>query len=153
MKGDYYQEVSRDPLNHDMGVGDLGHKKAPYTLSIDHSRSPNFNHKIAEFEVMVADLGNVRVEGFRSWDDQYNWLFARDMRERAWIENVEVLSPLTSTGLRRDFVMMGDLTTALYEHTNQAGSYGDRNDTKGARQCMWHNYLSNVPLIKEYLQS
>lgn len=153
LKGDYYQEVSRDPLNHDMGVSDLGHKKAPYTLSIDHSRSPNFNHKIAEFEVMVADLGNVRVEGFRSWDDQYNWLFARDMRERAWIENVEVLSPLTSTGLRRDFVMMGDLTTALYEHTNQAGSYGDRNDTKGARQCMWHNYLSNVPLIKEYLQS
>lgn len=152
LKGDYYQEVSRDPLNHDVGVADLNHKKAPYTLSVDHSRSPNFDHKIAEFEVLVADLGSVRVEGFRSWDEQYNWLFARDARERAWIENVEVLSPLTSTGLRRDFMMMGDLTTSLYEHTNQAGSYGDRNDTKGARQCMWHNYLSNVPLIKEYLQ-
>jgi len=152
MKGDYYQEVSHDPMNHDFGLNGLNHKKAPYTLSIDHSRSPNFAHKIAEFEVNVAEIGKVRVEGFRSWDDQHNWLFARDVRDRAWIENVEALSPLTSTGLRRDWMMMGDFTTPLYEHTNQTGSYGDRNDTKGARQCMWHNYLSNVPLIKEYLQ-
>ena len=42
--------------------------------------------------------------------------------------------------------------TPLYEHTSQAGIYGDRSDTKGARQCMWNNYLSNIPLIQEYLR-
>ena len=150
MKGDYYTQVSRDPLNHDFGLSGLNQKKAPYTLSIDYNRAPDFGQKIVEFETITVDAGPITVEGFASHDGQYNWLFCKDARSRAWIEWVEAVSPLTTMGLRRDWVTMGDFTTSLYEHTNQAGIYGDRGDTKGARQGMWKNYLSNIPLIQEY---
>lgn len=150
LKGDYYTEVSSEPSNHDFDLNDTKQKKAPYTLAIDYGRAPDFGAKMAEFELVTADAGVARAEGFMSHDGQYAWLFARDRMGRAWIEQVEVLSPLTGVGLRRDWVAMGDFTTKLYEHTNRAGIYGDREDMKGARQCMWKNYLSNIPLIQEY---
>lgn len=151
MKGDYYTQVSRDAINHDFGLNGMSQKKAPYTLSIDYNRAPDFEQKVVEFELDTVDAGRVTAEGFLSHDGQYNWLFCRDAKGRAWVEYVEVVSPLTSTGLRRDWAVMGDFATKLYEHSAQAGIYGDRNDTRGARQCMWNNYLSNVPLIREYV--
>ena len=152
MRGDYYQEVSADPVNHDFDNNSGNHRKAPYTLSVDYNRSPDFDRCVASFEMELAELGKVKVDGFVSHDEQYRWLFCRDNKDRVWIGGVEVMSPLTSTGLRRDWAIMGDLMMPLYEPTSQAGIYGDRNDTKGARQCMWSNYLSNIPLIQEYLR-
>lgn len=152
MKGDYYTQVSRDAINHDFGLNGLTQKKAPYTLSIDYNRAPDFEQQTVGFELDTVDAGRVTAEGFLSHDGQYNWLFCRDARGRAWVEHVEAISPLTSTGLRRDWVVMGDFATKLYEHSAQAGIYGDRSDTRGARQCMWNNYLSNVPLIREYIK-
>lgn len=151
MKGDYYTQVSRDAINHDFGLNGLNQKKAPYTLSIDYNRAPDFDQQVVEFELDTVDAGRVTAEGFLSHDGQYSWLFCRDARGRAWVDYVEVISPLTSTGLRRDWAVMGDFATKLYEHSAQAGIYGDRNDTRGAKQCMWNNYLSNVPLIREYV--
>ncbi len=152
MKGDYYTQVSRDAINHDFGLNGLSQKKAPYTLSIDYNRAPDFEQQVVEFELDTVDAGRVTAEGFLSHDGQYNWLFCRDAKGRAWVEYVEAVSPLTSTGLRRDWAVMGDFATKLYEHSAQAGIYGDRNDTRGARQCMWNNYLSNIPLIHEYVK-
>lgn len=152
MRGDYYQEVSADPVNHDFDNNSNNHRKAPYTLSVDYNRSPNFDHQVASFELELPEVGKVKAEGFASYDEQYRWLFCRDSKDRVWIGGVEVISPLTATGLRRDWAIMGDLMTPLYEPTSQAGIYGDRNDVKGARQCMWSNYLSNIPLIQEYLR-
>lgn len=152
MRGDYYQEVSAEPVNHDFGIHGSGQKKAPYTLSIDYNRAPDFGTRVLRYEIETADAGPVTVDGFRSVDGQYNWLFCRDSKGRAWVGQVEAISPMTSMGIRRDFIALGDFMTPLYEHTGQAGIYGDRNDTKGARQCMWSNYLSNIPLIQEYLK-
>lgn len=152
MKGDYYTQVSRDAINHDFGLNGLSQKKAPYTLSIDYNRAPDFEQQVVEFELDTVDAGRVTAEGFLSHDGQYNWLFCRDAKGRAWVEYVEAVSPLMSTGLRRDWAVMGDFATKLYEHSAQAGIYGDRNDTRGARQCMWNNYLSNIPLIHEYVK-
>ncbi len=152
MRGDYYQEVSAEPVNHDFDIHGSNQKKAPYTLSIDYNRSPNFETHTIRFEIETADAGRVVVDGFKSYDGQYNWLFCRDSKNRAWVGQVEVISPMTSMGIRRDWIALGDFMTPLYEHTSQAGIYGDRNDTKGARQCMWSNYLSNIPLIQEYLR-
>ncbi len=152
MRGDYYQEVSAEPVNHDFDIHGSNQKKAPYTLSIDYNRSPNFETHTIRFEIETADAGRVVVDGFKSYDGQYNWLFCRDSKNRAWVGQVEAISPMTSMGIRRDWIALGDFMTPLYEHTSQAGIYGDRNDTKGARQCMWSNYLSNIPLIQEYLR-
>ena len=152
MRGDYYQEVSPDPLNHDFGVHGSGQKKAPYTLGMDYRRLPDFDQQVVRFRMDVADIGRVTLEGYQSLDGQAIWLFGRDEKQRVWVEQVEAVSPLTTLGLRRDWLVVGDFMTPLYEHSNQAGIYGDRNDTKGARQCMWNNYLSKIPLIQEYLR-
>ncbi len=61
------------------------------------------------------------AEGFRSHDGQFIWLFCKDMRGRVWIEYVEAVSMMTSMGLRQEWTMMGDFTTKLYEHANEAG--------------------------------
>lgn len=152
IRGDYYRETSGEPINSDFGLDNMGRKKAPYTLSIDHGRMPDFSRAVMKFSIETTDAGEAQVEVFDGYDGQYRWMFAKDRRGRAWIEQVEIVSPITSMGTRRDFAMMGDFVTALYEPTASAGIYGDRGDTKGAKQCMWKNYLSNVPMIQEYLR-
>lgn len=152
IRGDYYRETSGEPINSDFGLDNMGRKKAPYTLSIDHGRMPDFSRAVMKFIIETTDAGEVQVEVFDGYDGQYRWMFAKDKRGRVWIEQVEIVSPITSMGTRRDFAMMGDFVTALYEPTASAGIYGDRGDTKGAKQCMWKNYLSNVPMIQEYLR-
>lgn len=152
IRGDYYREASGEPINSDFGLDNMGRKKAPYTLSIDHGRMPDFSRAVMRFGIEMADAGEVQAEVFDGYDGQYRWMFAKDKRGRAWIEQVEIVSPITSMGTRRDFAMMGDFVTALYEPTASAGIYGDRSDTKGAKQCMWKNYLSNVPMVQEYLK-
>lgn len=152
IKGDYYREVASEPINQDFGMYDGGNKKAPYILAIDAGRAPDFQQQLVRFSVNTAELGPVELRGYKSQDGQYAWLMANDRRGRVWVPQVEVLSPLTSLGVRRDWAEMGDLATALYEPTARAGIYGDRSDTKGAKQCMWPNYLRNVPLIQEYVK-
>lgn len=149
--GDYAREVSADAINHDFEVYGRGRKKAPYTLGIDYRRSPDFGQCRARFVTSVTDAGRVQVEGFSSHDGQMVWVFCSDSKGRTWIAHVEVMSPLTSLGLRRDWAIMGDFVTPLYEYTSRAGIYGDRDDTRGPKQCMWNNYLSNVPLIQQYV--
>ncbi len=150
LKGDFYREVSSDPINHDLGASSTGQKKAPYTLGIDFERAPDFDRRGNRFEIHMIDVGSVEIEEVLSHDGQMRWWFCRDSRGRVWVEHVQVLSAVNSLGLRRNWAAMGDFTTGLYEHTTKAGIYGDRDDTKGARQCMWKNYLSNVPIIREY---
>lgn len=152
LKGDYYREVSVEPINHDFNLHTTAQKKAPYTLAIDYNRAPDFTQRLVQFVTTTVDAGAVQVDGFVSHDGQYIWLFMQDGKGRAWVSNVEAVSPVTSLGLRRDWTLMGDFTTPLYEFTTQAGIYGDRGDTRGARQGMWKNYLSNIPLLQEYLK-
>lgn len=152
IRGDYYREVSGEPINGNLELDQVGRKKAPYTLSIDHGRMPDFSSTVLKFEMEMPDVGSATLEAFDGFDGQYRWLFAQDKKGRVWVEWVEIVSPVTSTGVRRDFAVMGDFATALYEPTARAGIYGDQADTKGARQCMWKNYLSNVPMIQEYLR-
>lgn len=150
MRGDYYREVAREAMNRDFGADD-GRKKAPYTLGIDYRRSPDFGQPRARFVTNTVDAGEVKAEAFSSHDGQLVWLFFSDGKGRTWVGQVEAVGPMTSLGLRQDYVAMGDFMTPLYEYSTKAGIYGDRSDTRGPRQCMWKNYLSNVPLIQEYI--
>lgn len=150
VRGDYYKEISAEPINHDFEMTTANRKRAPYTLAIDHDRSPDFERQVVRFETTMPEVGAVEVRGYDSFDRQYRWLFGNDRHGRTWIVQVEAISPVTSTGLRRDWTAMGDLMTPLYEPTARAGIYGDLGDTKGAKQCMWKNYLCNISLIQEY---
>ena len=151
LRGDYYAEVAAKPFNHE-GQAGAGHA-APQTLAISRAKMPDFGRKMAEFRTHVSLVGEVRAEGFRSRDGQLTWLFFLDEEGRAWVGQVEMESKLATMGLRKDWVVMGDFTTPLYDYSRQTGGYGDPADVKGPRQCMWRNYLSKVPLIREYLEA
>lgn len=150
LRGDYYDEVAAKPFNHETQT--TGHA-APQTLAISRAKMPDFERKMAEFQTHVSLVGAVRAEGFWSQDGQLIWLFFRDEAGRAWVGQVEVRSRLATMGLRRDWVVMGDFTTPLYDYSRQTGGYGDPSDVKGPRQCMWRNYLSKVPLIRAYIEA
>lgn len=151
LKGAYYQEVSTRPSDHDFETIGV-HKVAPQMLSISIDKAPDFKERIAQFSTTSILVGKVLANGFESHGGRYNWLFCRDAKNRAWIGNVEATAPVTSTGLRREWVLAGDFSTPLYEYSRQSDGYGDPRDTKGPYQCMWKNYLSKVPMIKKFLQ-
>ena len=65
---------------------------------------------------------------------------------------IEVNSPITSTGLRQEWMHGGDMVTPLYEYESQTDGYGDPEDAKRNYRGMWKYYLSRVPVIREYVE-
>lgn len=148
MSSAYYQEVSREQYGHFRQSA--SHKIAPYTLSVNAQIAPNFQQKIADFTTSSMFSDDIHAQGFTSYDGQYNWLMYTDSKKRTWIGAVEVISPLTSVGLRSEWTKIGDLGTPLYDYAKWSDGYGDPRDIRGAYQCMWKRYLSQIPLIRDY---
>lgn len=122
----------------------------------DPGQAPDFSKQLASWEQQTALYGKISVEAYGSKNDQLKFMFCRDSRGRAWIGGIEDDSPVTSTGLRQGWVDGGDLTTPAFEyHTpeaNQTGGYGNDQLTEGHYSDMYENYLSKIPIIKEYQQ-
>lgn len=147
---DYYREVSREQYGHFRQAA--AHKVAPYTLSVNENIAPDFVQKIADFTTRAMFAEEIRAQGFASRDGQYNWLFYSDGKKRTWIAEVEVVSPLTTVGVRSEWAKIGDLGTPLYDYAKWSDGYGDPHDIRGAYQCMWKRYLSQIPLIRSYTE-
>lgn len=152
MRGNYYEEVAGEPYNHDFQMIS-GEKKPPYTQSINVQTAPNFDDLVAKYGTTTVFVGPTFVKCYKSNSGEYLYAFDRDSRGRAWIGQIENLqSPVTSTGLRRDWVDGGALLTKLYEPSREAGEWGDPKDVRGANVCMWNGYLKYVPLIEEFVK-
>ncbi len=152
MRGDYYEEVRGRPSVKLFEAA--GRKKhAPENLRLDAGRAPDFGRRVAEYAGQSALTGATRTEVFESHDGQLRYLMCSDQAGRSWIGGVETRSPITSTGLRRDWAIAGDLATPLYDYEEQADGYGDTEDMNRGYQGMWKNYLSRVPVIREYQAS
>lgn len=150
MQSDFYKEVDSRPINSSWQPNGKV-KNVPQLLSVNATMTPDFQKFVERFVTYSILAGQVLVEGFASNDDQFVWMFCNDERSRTWIGNIEVNSPLTSTGCHHNWMAGGDLTTPLYEYTNQAGNYGDPSDTRKGMIGMWNQYLSKIPLIQEFL--
>lgn len=151
-RGDFYREVSQKP------VLNFGHitrtqKRLPSQNGVVGGAAPDFSRARAEFGTTSSLVGDVKMESYLSEDGKFEWNFCRDKSGRAWIGGVEAVSPVTSTGVRRDWVSAGDFATPLYEYKSQAAGYGDERDAFGSYQCMWGNYLSKMPIIQDYLRA
>lgn len=152
MRGNYYEEVASEPYNHDFQMF-AGEKKPPYTQSINVQTAPNFDEVVAKYSTTTVFVGPTFVKCYKSNSGEYLYAFDRDSRGRAWISQIENLqSPITSTGLRRDWVDGGALLTPLYEPSREAGEWGDPKDVRGANVCMWNGYLKYVPLIEDFVK-
>lgn len=151
MRGDYYEEVAAQPKEAWFGI--LSRKKrAPESLQLAEGVSPNFERRVAEYSGQSALVGVTETEVYRSKDGKLNYLMCKDAQGRCWVGGVETRSPLTSTGLRRDWVAAGDLATPLYEYASQTDGYGDAEDTSRGYQGMWKEYVSKIPVIRQYLE-
>lgn len=154
LRGDFYREVSSTAYNADSGaVITQGRRKiAPQLLSVNAETAPNFETLITRYSAYSGFAGQIMGEGFPANDKQTNWLFYSDYRGRCWVANIETISPVTSTGCRREWLLPTDISTPLYESTHLADGYGDPSDTRnGSYISMWNNYLSKIPLLQQYL--
>lgn len=149
MRGDYYEEVAAS-ANTELFEASTKKKQAPENLRLNSTAAPDFGRKVMEYEGSSALAGKTRVEVFASKDGRLNYLMCSDEEGRSWVGGVETCSPITSTGLRRDWAIAGDLATPLYEYEQQTDGYGDTEDVRGRYQGMWKNYLSRVPIIQDY---
>lgn len=151
MKGDFYKEVSDSPAI-DFGALRQNVKQSPEAITVNSLTSPDFTKQTASFETTSSLAGEMVMEGYQSNDGNFEWSFCRDKDGRAWVGGLEVVSPITSTGLRAQWASAGDIATPLYEYRGQAAGYGDEGDAVGNYQGMWKNYLSKMPLIQDYLR-
>ena len=150
MRSDFYKEVDKAPIA--MNWQPSGkNKNVPQLLSVNAELAPNFQAFVNKFTTYSILAGQVNAESFRSADGQAIWLFCSDDWGRSWLGNIEIVSPLTSTGCRRDWLSAGDLATPLYVTSAQAANYGDANDTRKGLVGMWNQYLSKIPVLQEFL--
>lgn len=150
MRGDFYTEVDKNPIHQNwQTVGK--NKNVPQLISVNTNLAPNFSATTMQFTTYSILAGQLNADAFTSNDTSAIWLFCSDEWGRAWLGNIEIVSPLTSTGCRRDWMSAGDLATPLYEYSTQAANYGDPSDTRKGLVGMWTQYLSKIPLLQEYI--
>lgn len=152
LRGDLYEEVA-----HRAKV-EFGRqwrtKVSPENLDVDAGSQPDFAKQISEWQQPTAMDGMAKVETFKSQNGELNWMMCQDVQGRAWVGGAETTAPITSTGLRSEWVQLGDLATPIYEYKTQIQPvYADYEDDKGRYVSTWKNYLSKVPLIRRYLES
>ncbi len=123
----------------------------------DEEDKPNYLNVVDAWEEGITLYGRVIFEVIASRNERLRYLFCRDRSGRAWIASIDIKeAEMTPQGLKRNWVRAGDLCTPAYEYLKQADGYvpfGRGVGKNGQYGDMFENYLSKVPLIREYLAS
>lgn len=128
-------------------------KIAPENVRFSNpDQAPNFATPITSWKQNTQLYGQVDTEVYLSNDGALRYLFCRDSQGRAWVGGVEAASgEIKSTGTKDTWVNAGDLTTPPFEYTAYASGYGNNAKRNGSYVDMFDNYLSKIPVIREYL--
>lgn len=152
MKGAYYEEVSREPT---LNFGVIGpQKRPPQSVDVSGGLVPNFREEIDHYVADTEMYGKVTFRQFASEDDslRYEMCEVGEGDERkAWVGSIEMNAPISTTGLKTQWISTGDLCTPLLEYTTMTGGYGTDLGRKDGYYSMWERYLKFVPLIRRYL--
>lgn len=148
LRGDYYQEISRLPI---YNLSTPNGRSNPQSLDISGSFAPVFVYPENSHYTNSNTYGRINVEQFASANNKLRYTFNRNSENHAWINNIEVNSPISSTGLHTEWIKPGDYNTPLLEYAHQSGGYGE--GRHGNYVNMWNNYLSKMPIIQKYLES
>ncbi|MBR3132026.1 hypothetical protein IKG33_01260 [Candidatus Saccharibacteria bacterium] len=153
LSGDYYKEINKNPA---FDFSDFSYQRMPpELLRIPGSNAPDFSNELGSFNIDHPLYGDVKTRLFQSFNQKLRYLmcerYSEDGDINAWIGNIETNAPITSTGLRSNWVFAGDFITPLYEHDSMTDGYGDTSDAKNGYQSMWKNYLSETPIIQSYM--
>ena len=145
--------VEEEPLSLGVPAYDRDHRQLPdpETVDVPEQMQPNFSETLGTWELETAQYGNVAYEVFASNDGTLFYTFCQDPMGRAWISAVEVNSELEPTGLRRQWVDAGALTTPAYEYAGHDDRYANTLLQSGQYYDMFTNYLIRVPMIRRFL--
>ncbi len=152
MTGAYYEEVSRKPL-YDFGT--LGPtKRPPQSIDVSGELAPNFSEEIDHYMAPTDMYGEVTVRQFPSFDDSLRYTMCEigegDER-KVWVGGIEVNAPISSTGLKTEWISTGDICTPLLEYQTMVGGYGTDIGRRDGYYSMWEKYLKFMPVIRRYL--
>lgn len=152
MDSDYYREVSREPR---LNFGTLSTlKHPPESIDIDKGDAPDFRKQLDHYTMKTEMYGEVTVRQFASYNDSLRYTMCdvgHGDDKKAWVGGIEVNAPITSTGLKAEWVSTGDVGTPLLEYQTMTGGYGERGNRTDGYESMWERYLKLVPIIRRYL--
>jgi len=150
----YYNEVESSPkkLNGNF-YPKYNEKIPPEQMVLTDNESPDFSKLITSWEQETALYGKIVIEVFPSKDGRLEYMFCRDSSGKIWIGGIQDNSKIQSTGLRETWISGGNLTTPAFEYEDLAGNFGNDKEKIGPYVDMFKNYLSRVPVIREYIES
>lgn len=130
----------------------------PQRLSAtEKGQEPDFERKVLDYQASSDIYGKYNANVFKSKDGSLKWTIMEDESGKAWVGQVEMDAPITSTGLRAEWVASGGFGVPAYEYPDYAEGYGDNDDViatsgySGVRYVsMWKNYLAKIPMIQEF---
>ncbi len=95
--------------------------------------------------------GEITIEVYPSKDGKLDYLFCKTANGEVWIAGAEDASTdkIGTTGLKKDWIDLGDLATPLFEYDSQVGGYGNFAIRNGNYVSM-NDYLSEIAIIKRY---
>lgn len=128
-------------------------KPNPELMKVPFEMAPDFGKQLSSFKMNSEQYKNATGRIFPSKNGEMAWLMMEDDRGRAYVASVQGRSRITSTGLRKSWIDAGHFAMPMYEYPDQSLGMGDENDRKGQYVGMWKNYLSKMPVIKEYLEA
>lgn len=159
----YNKEVSKSPIRLNGNIYSPVNKLlAPENVSLLGDDKPDFSALLKQWDIETDLYGITRARVFSSYNKKYIYLFLTDSRRRSWVGWVDNTSKVTVLGIREKWVDVGCLSTPAFEYQydrQEDGSYKiDETFGYGNRDLiyddtyvdMYKNYLSKIPLIKEY---
>ncbi len=151
MTSDYYKEVNHEPK---VNFGVLSTEKhPPESIDIEDGNTPNFHSQLDKYQMETKMYGMVTVRQFASNNDDLRYTIfeiGEGEKRRAWIGGIEMNAPITSTGLKAEWVSTGDICTPLLEYHTMTGGYGNAEGRTDGYEDMWE-YIRRTPIIKRFL--
>ena len=152
----FIYQVDKVPEYLDLNFSRSSGERLPDPSSITFNNSqdkPDFSRLVDSWEEETSLHGKVIKEVYQSFNGKYNYVFYRDSLGRAGILFVENRSSaITSQGVREKSVNFDGLNVPISEYDSQTGGYEGRR-INGSYVDMYENYLSKIPLIREYNQN
>ena len=151
----YYREIPPKPLE---SYGSITGQSNPEELQIQGDKAPDFTNEYLSYDVQLPLYGDSHIDCYWSKDKERKYIFIKDSKEQAALLNIETTAPLSSTGLRSEWIEMGRFGTPLYEYFGQGesmtvldGIQSEQHPKFPEYGSTFKKYLSRVPIIQDYL--
>ncbi len=131
------------------------YKIMPEKIDLSPEKYPDLDpgRSLAQWTQTSDRYGEIKMEAVPSNNNKFTFIFCRDNLNRVWVGSIEDDSQVQSTGLKKNWVNAGSLTTPAYEYASQTGGWGNSRVHSGEYVDMFQRYLSQIPVIRSYCKS